>query len=225
VLRLLEKLGYRAEAVADGEEALTAFRTGRFDLILMDCQMPRMDGYESTRRIRALDSTIPIIALTAHALRGDEKKCREAGMNDYLAKPINFRQLESTLLKWLNNQKPRAISVLDHRYIASLSELNMDGKPELFPELAEYFFESAPEKIRSLKKAAEEKNAGLVRSTAHSFKSTCYNVGARQLALVCEEIEETAAERWPAAFENLEKEFLAAVSELQGLLKRKPIAA
>ena len=97
---LLEKLDYRVEVVADGRAAVAAWQTGNFDLILMDCQMPEMDGYEATREIRRLEEGkrhIPIVALTAHAMKGDEEKCRAAGMDDYLTKPIDRVKLEACL--------------------------------------------------------------------------------------------------------------------------------
>jgi PAS domain S-box-containing protein len=109
-LTILKNNGYRAAAVANGLEVLTALRSFEFDLILMDCQMPEMDGYEATRSIRADASlacqNIPIIAMTASAIKGDKEKCLAAGMNDYLSKPINQRQLIATLNLWLE-PKPR----------------------------------------------------------------------------------------------------------------------
>lgn len=95
--RVLEKLGYRVQLASDRQQALRAWNTGRFCLIPMDCQMPLMDGYEATRQIRAMenrDQRIPIIALTAHAMNGAEKECADAGMDDYLTKPISRQQLE-----------------------------------------------------------------------------------------------------------------------------------
>jgi CheY-like chemotaxis protein/HPt (histidine-containing phosphotransfer) domain-containing protein len=98
--RLLEKLDYRTEIVGDGRAAIAAWKNGNFDLILMDCQMPVMDGYEATREIRKLEEGkrhIPIVALTAHAMKGDEEKCRAAGMDEYLTKPIDRTRLEACL--------------------------------------------------------------------------------------------------------------------------------
>ena len=95
--RLLEKMLYRVDVVADGLAAVAAWQSGKFDLIIMDCQMPQMDGYEAAREIRRLEAgrrRIPIIALTAHAMTGDEAKCRAAGMDDYLSKPIDRAKLE-----------------------------------------------------------------------------------------------------------------------------------
>jgi PAS domain S-box-containing protein len=104
--RILEKLGFRVDVAADGQAALDAWQTGRYQLILMDCQMPVMDGYETTRRIRELESGgkhIPIIALTAHAMKGADNECRAAGMDGYLSKPIDRDQLQNTLSRWLND--------------------------------------------------------------------------------------------------------------------------
>lgn len=102
--RILEKLGYRVDVAADGQAAFDAWQSGRYHLILMDCQMPVMDGYETTRKIRANESgdrRIPIIALTAHAMKGADNECRAAGMDDYLSKPIDREQLQKSLSRWL----------------------------------------------------------------------------------------------------------------------------
>jgi CheY-like chemotaxis protein len=103
--RVLEKLGYRVDVAVDGQAAFEAWQSGRYHLILMDCQMPVMDGYEATRKIREFEAgrkRIPIIALTAHAMKGADNDCRAAGMDDYLSKPIDKEQLEKSLQRWLN---------------------------------------------------------------------------------------------------------------------------
>ena len=105
-LAMLKKLGYRADVVANGLEAIAALRDIPYDLVLMDCQMPELDGYEATRQIRAPDSgvlrpTVPIVAMTAHAMKGDREKCLEAGMDDYIAKPVQRGELAETLERWL----------------------------------------------------------------------------------------------------------------------------
>jgi CheY-like chemotaxis protein len=104
--RILEKLGLRVDVAADGQAAFDAWQSGRYDLILMDCQMPVMDGYETTRQIRRQEAGarhIPIIALTAHAMKGADNECRAAGMDDYLSKPIDREQLAQTLSRWLRD--------------------------------------------------------------------------------------------------------------------------
>jgi CheY-like chemotaxis protein len=98
--RILQKLGFRVDVVADGRAAVEAWKTGRYDLILMDCQMPELDGYEATRAIRALehgDKRIPIVALTAHAMKGSDELCENAGMDAHLTKPIERARLEACL--------------------------------------------------------------------------------------------------------------------------------
>ncbi|MBN2717259.1 MAG: response regulator [Deltaproteobacteria bacterium] len=106
-LGLLKKLGYRADAVSDGEEAIKALESRYYDLVLMDVQMPRLDGYGATRRIRdasrtsVFDPNIPIVAMTAHAMEGDRQKCLEHGMDDYVSKPIDPARLEEVVTRWL----------------------------------------------------------------------------------------------------------------------------
>jgi CheY-like chemotaxis protein len=106
--RTLEKLGYRVDAVRNGRDAVTAWETGRYDLILMDCQMPVLDGYEATREIRSRESggrRTPIVALTAHAMKDDDLKCKAAGMDDYITKPIDRERLDSCLDRHLRGDR------------------------------------------------------------------------------------------------------------------------
>jgi CheY-like chemotaxis protein len=108
VTGLLNKFGVEVSHAENGVKALTMLENNTYDLVLMDCQMPELDGYEATRRIRhngtVLDADIPVIALTAHAMREDEQKCLDAGMNDYLSKPIDPYLLNKTLANWLPQQ-------------------------------------------------------------------------------------------------------------------------
>jgi CheY-like chemotaxis protein len=107
--RLLEKLGYTVEVVENGRMALQAASTGAYSAILMDCQMPLMDGYAATGGIRKLPGNaarVPIIALTASALKGDREKCLEAGMTDFLTKPVKLDELSSALRRWCGSTHP-----------------------------------------------------------------------------------------------------------------------
>ena len=111
-LAILHDAGYRADAVANGAEALAALRAGGYDLVLMDCQMPELDGYEATRRIRASPtgtswSKIPIVAMTANAMKDDRQKCLDAGMDDYVTKPVQARELVEVIERWLGQGKSR----------------------------------------------------------------------------------------------------------------------
>jgi len=113
-MRLLEKMGYRVDMVGDGRAAVESWRTGHYDLILMDCQMPELDGYEATAEIRRLEAgaaRVPIIALTAHAMKGAERLCLDAGMDDYLSKPIERKKLEACLDRHLRNLAHETVQV------------------------------------------------------------------------------------------------------------------
>jgi CheY-like chemotaxis protein len=104
VLGLLAKLGHRADAVRNGLEAVKAVEAGAYDLVIMDCQMPELDGFEATRRIRRLPAAcakVPIVALTANAMQGDRERCLEVGMNDYVTKPVDVGRLAAALQRWL----------------------------------------------------------------------------------------------------------------------------
>jgi len=107
--RTLELLGYTVETANNGLTAISAWETGRYDLILMDCQMPELDGFEAARHIRANEAPgarIPIIALTADAMKGADEKCRAAGMDDYLSKPLDRAKLIACLERWLHARHP-----------------------------------------------------------------------------------------------------------------------
>jgi CheY-like chemotaxis protein len=111
--QMLERLGFRVRVVSNGAEALQALSEKTFDLVLMDCQMPGMDGYEATRAIRRIEAEGKgtsrreiIVALTAHAMEGDRERCLAEGMDDYLSKPFNMKQLEETLGRWLPRENP-----------------------------------------------------------------------------------------------------------------------
>ncbi len=105
-LAQLRKLGYQASVVSNGAEAVEAVQQGSYDLVLMDCQMPVMDGFEAHRRIRLIHPNLAVIAVTADAMPADQERCLREGMNDYLAKPVNIHRLADVLAKWLPRPAP-----------------------------------------------------------------------------------------------------------------------
>ena len=106
--RIVTNLGCEGHIVSNGREAVDAFRTGAFDLVLMDCQMPEVDGFAATERIRALEEggRTPIIAVTANAMQGDRERCLASGMDDYITKPINRSELITLLERWIAFDTP-----------------------------------------------------------------------------------------------------------------------
>ena len=119
IQRQLQAMGYAVDVVANGQEALAAIERGRYDLVLMDCQMPELDGYEATRRLRRTGARLPVIALTAHAIPNVRERCLAAGMDDYLAKPAIESELRSMLRNWLPAAAdPRDTGAIDSRHLS-----------------------------------------------------------------------------------------------------------
>jgi CheY-like chemotaxis protein len=116
---MLEKQGHQVKGVMNGEEALDALEKGNFELILMDVQMPKMDGFKATQLIRRKEQEtglhIPIIAMTAHAMKGDREKCLEVGMDEYLSKPLNAKQLTETIARVMSQQPPYEVDLSEQQ--------------------------------------------------------------------------------------------------------------
>ncbi len=209
-LAMLRTIGCQPEVVNNGLEAVNAATNNHFDLILMDCHMPKMDGFQATHAIReneALESNkhpTPIIALTADVQKGIIEQCLEAGMDDYISKPFDINHLQSTLEKWFqaNNTAPAA-DTPDTTHPPpqpDLSELNLDtinnlrqhttaNKENLLNKSVSLFQQSAPEQVEALEKALAEQDSAKLHSIAHSLKSSCANLGALKLAAYAESIE------------------------------------
>jgi PAS domain S-box-containing protein len=222
-LKIIEKLGYRADAVANGLEAIKALEMMPYDLILMDVQMPEMDGLEATRQIRSPQSPIPnhdipIIAMTAHAMKGDMEMCLEAGMNDYLSKPVKPEQLAQAIERWVSDRDlartDREDGTASKKKIVfdktgSLSLLG--GDEELLKEILALYLEDAPRQIDALKEAIEKGDAAFVQRHAHTLKGSSGNVGAVLMQEVAYEMEKAGKagnfHRAASLLEKMEKEF------------------
>ncbi|TMQ01443.1 MAG: PAS domain S-box protein [Verrucomicrobia bacterium] len=208
-LRQLKKLGYSADAVANGVEAVETLKRIPYDIVLMDCHMPELDGYEATRMIRQWEletndtqrPPVYVIALTANALESDREKCLAAGMNDYLSKPVKLPELQAVLqeaarfVRPVAARKPAEIgsadprSAIDPAAIANLRKLAEPGEPDAAVELIDLFLRDTPVKIQDLQSAIARSDAPALKESAHGLKGSASNLGARRLARLCADLE------------------------------------
>ncbi|MCX5811871.1 MAG: PAS domain S-box protein [Proteobacteria bacterium] len=199
-VRILEKLGYRADVVANGKEAVVAVDMIPYNLVLMDVQMPEMDGFEATGIIRnkeKLNGThMPIIAMTAHALKGDKERCIEAGMDDYVSKPIQPKELVAAIERCLSTlqssrQKPIFETKPVHKFIFDRSAFleRLDGDEELMKEIVDVFMADFPNQLAGLKDALSQDNAYALERQAHAMKGAAANIEARSLKNIAFELE------------------------------------
>jgi two-component system, sensor histidine kinase and response regulator len=240
-LKMLERLGYRVDVVEDGAEALEEVSLGRYDAVLMDVQMPEMDGYEATRRIREREGAAkrtPVIAMTAGALEGEREAALSAGMDDYVAKPVKAEELDRVLARWTSRddpapgadgaagdrEDPDAEPPLDPAVLETLRSLQEEGEPDLLAELAEMFLDDAALQLEGLREAIGEADAQKVRGISHALKGSSGNMGATRVSEVCAELEmagesgDLAAA--PGLLERLEEELSLARPALEAEVAR-----
>jgi CheY-like chemotaxis protein/HPt (histidine-containing phosphotransfer) domain-containing protein len=212
-LKQLERLGYDADGVADGTEVLQAVQRTEYDIILMDCQMPEMSGYEATFNLRESEKReaeesetrrrLYVIAMTANTEADNRDKCMQAGMDDYINKPVELSELEAALHRALADRATQQAieEVIDPIVIASLRQLRMPGKSDPLVELIDLYLQEAPAQLAALETAVNQNDyTSLARtiSAATSLKGSSGNLGARNLAALCDEIEQTA-KNWSLA--------------------------
>jgi len=200
--RMLEKYGLTIEIAENGEQAIEKLSSKNFDLIFMDCQMPVMDGFEATKFIRAsldskLNTDITIVAMTANAIQGDREACIEAGMNDYLTKPINPNDLQNMLLKWLvndslinqSNQNTIEGSNISKDFdFSSFSKRMMDDQ-DLMMEVAKSYVTDMEITIPEMLKALKQNQNETIIKLAHKIKGVSLNIGAVSISTLAKEIE------------------------------------
>jgi CheY-like chemotaxis protein/HPt (histidine-containing phosphotransfer) domain-containing protein/anti-sigma regulatory factor (Ser/Thr protein kinase) len=223
---MLRKLGLSMELANDGAEALELVCTQTFDLVLMDCQMPVMDGYEATAAIRTLPDArgkgLPIIALTANAMQGDEPRCLQVGMDAFLAKPYTLATLRAVLVRWLP-ATPQEAPAIDHKVIETLRELDESGSLDLAREIFEAFLASAEPAMVRIEAALADGDLRVLGQVAHGLKSSAANVGALALSAGHRELEQCAREERLADAQNLitpvRREHARALAALRELMK------
>ncbi len=235
-VRILEKLGYRVEVAENGKEALEACARTRYDAVLMDGQMPGMDGWEATRRIRERERggpRLPIIAMTASAMKGDRERFLEAGMDDYVSKPVTPEELERVLRRWVGAAAAPAEraalapapaqELLDEAIVGSLMAVDDDGT--LMDEVVATFLKIAPIRLAAIRKAAKG-NAAQLERAAHSFLGSCGNLGCRRMADLCARLEvlgrSGSTEGASELARALEEEYAAVKPHLEALPGRHP---
>jgi two-component system sensor histidine kinase/response regulator len=200
----LQSLGYTVDTVANGLQALEVLSATNYDAVLMDCQMPEMDGYEATAEIRRREGEekhTTIIALTANALQGDAEKCLAAGMDDYLSKPIKAEALEAMLEKWTHDKtseaKPAVAAeakdlarVLDTSVLEKLRKALGDKRKDFIASLIDLFIADTQTRLQALGDAINSQDATALRQVAHALKGSCANVGAKRMSELCDILEE-----------------------------------
>ena len=205
----LGRMGYETDVVSDGAQAVAAYRQGAYACILMDCQMPEMDGYQAAAEIRRLENGnghVPIVAMTAHAMKGDRDKCLAAGMDEYVSKPLKPRELQVILDRLLetaseNMTKDDSPTLtiaetseclpppLDQTVLDTLRSWRQPGGPDPVADLTLAFVEDATEGIGKLREALSSGDELSARKAAHSLKGMSGAIGANHLSTLSSEIE------------------------------------
>ena len=238
-VKVLERSGHEVVTAIDGRAALEAFSSGqRFDLILMDLQMPEMDGFEATRLIRqstdnGLDSDIPIVALTAHAMLGDIDNCIRAGMDGFVSKPFRradlLREIENVIsgrpLEPDRLENPKPGPARDNILDTDTALARLDGDTELLDEICKYFVDMSPEQMDRINAAFENNDTAALRHEAHSLKSASGSVGAMRLYESSRQVEMITAGDSPGslshAMEQLRQDYSDAIMALKDVIKEK----
>lgn len=235
LLRVLKQLGFSADMANNGVEVLKAVETSRYDLVFMDVHMPEMDGLEATRRI--VNSTKSedrpfIIAVTADAMQGDRDKCIEAGMDDYISKPIRITDIHDVLDRWGQNvgkeeaAEPVSTSAEHDQELEQLvqdrvHQLGLETDTVFIRELIQSYIPLINTQLNTILEAHRERNAKKLSQAAHSLKGASLNVGANALADLCRIIEESARnnqfEALETVLEEIQRELTKVIQVLSGI--------
>ena len=225
---LFRKLGCDVTVARNGQEAVEMVEKEPYSIVFMDCQMPVMSGFEATAAIRSLEdptrANIPIVAMTANAMRGDRERCLVSGMNDYLSKPVQKEVLNRMIARWADAREHQGTeamteniegqqggSVLDLEVIETLRALSDGDESDLFKELVDIFLDDTPNRLVDLIEAANGDDPKALESAAHALKSSCANLGAVALSELFREIETAGRnadlERVPSLIRDTKDEY------------------
>ncbi|MEN8260026.1 MAG: response regulator, partial [Pseudomonadota bacterium] len=235
---MLEGFGCEVEIADNGSKALTRLKKSDYDLVLMDCLMPEMDGFETTRRLREFEQGtgrhVPVIALTADAMQEGRKKCLDAGMDDYLGKPFKPENLRKVLEHWLSpkdgaspsraavGQKEKVSpasetdGLLDEDALNLIRTLQRPGKPDLVKNVVKIYLGSTPTLLQTLSEAVAANDSDAMAKAAHSLKSSSAHIGANSLAALAKEMEVRGGRH---SIDGV-KELLALIEQSYGEVKR-----
>jgi CheY-like chemotaxis protein len=227
-LRLLERLGYTADVATNGLEAIAALERRTYDVVLMDVQMPELDGLDASRRIseRWPETRPRIIAMTANALPEDREACFAAGMDDYVAKPIRPDVLAGALKRVRPAENPPAREAGGRLDAAALESLRELGGDDFLAEVIDTFLADVPMLLATLQRALEEEDAAEVRRAAHTLKSNGATLGATEFAELCRTLEQQAKdgrlEETPGLVVRIEEERVILERALEALRPKAP---
>jgi CheY-like chemotaxis protein/HPt (histidine-containing phosphotransfer) domain-containing protein len=248
-IEMLNNLGCEVRLAQNGAEALSALSNNGFDVVFMDCQMPLLDGFEATRTYRRMEHQngpelhVPIIALTANAVKGIREQCLAAGMDDYLSKPYKQQDISNMLRKWLPEEKtvscsenvlihhtsdmtvkaPDNTDPIDHVYIDMLRTLQRPGRDNILNKVIGLYLLSTPGLLEQMQSAIVADDARGLQEVAHSLKSSSANLGATKLASYFKQLEQTGAGGTASCDEGMlqeiDHEFLRVKFALEALVE------
>ena len=219
IIEILKQIGYQADVVPNGLEVLATLKRQTYDLILMDVQMPEMDGLEATRLIVEQFSPRPrIVAMTANAMRGDAEICLEAGMDDYLGKPIRIPELIRVLRESPSLELGDSI---DWEALTFMRESICGGDEDLVQKMVDCFLEEGEKLLQSLEMAIVAQDSKMLHYYAHSLKSSAAAFGAKQLTQLCQELETESRSNNPEVAPETTIALRTAFTEITAYLRRE----
>jgi PAS domain S-box-containing protein len=188
----IRELGHRLDTASNGREAIEVLGRGNYDLVLMDCQMPEMDGYEATAEIRRRGWKVPVIAMTAHALEGDREKCLAAGMDDYISKPVKTQSLADAIERWTRKEGAGYEQSFDATAIAKLRRAEVLG--DKVAEVIDAFLTETPQRLIDMQSALIDGDLRTLAELSLCLKGNCGLLGARRMETLCSRLADRTGE-------------------------------